>query len=59
MGRVFFNTRKNIHKLTGAYTMLPSDSGKVFVLNAAAGYAITLPSVAIPKNASKVGEFLK
>ena len=46
MGRVFFNTRKNIHKLDAAYTMLPSDSGKVFVLNAAAGYAITLPSVA-------------
>ena len=46
MGRVFFNTRKNIHKLTGAYTVLPTDSGKVFVLNAAVGYAITLPSVA-------------
>ena len=46
MGRVFFNTRKNCHSLTGAYTVLPSDSGKVFTLNAAAGAAITLPSVA-------------
>ena len=46
MGRVFFNTRKNIHSLTGAYQCLDSDSGKVFVLNAAAGAAITLPTVA-------------
>ena len=46
MGRVFFNTRKNCHSLTGAYTVLASDSGKVFTLNAAAGAAITLPSVA-------------
>ena len=43
MGRVFFNTRKNIHKLDGAYTMLPSDSGKIFMISAtAADYAITL-----------------
>ena len=46
MGRVFFNTRKNMHSLTAAYVVLPSDSGKEFILNAAAGYAITLPSVA-------------
>ena len=46
MGRVFFDTRKNCHSLTGAYTVLTSDSGKVFTLNAAAGVAITLPSVA-------------
>jgi hypothetical protein len=46
MGRVFFDVRKNVHSLTGAYTVLPSDSGKVFTLNAAAGAAITLPSVA-------------
>ena len=46
MGRVFFNTRKNVHSLTAAYVVLPSDSGKVFTLNAAAGAAITLPSVA-------------
>jgi hypothetical protein len=46
MGRVFFGVRKNVHSLTGAYTVLPSDSGKVFTLNAAAGAGITLPSVA-------------
>ena len=46
MGRVFFDTRKNVHSLTAAYVVLPSDSGKVFTLNAAAGAAITLPSVA-------------
>ena len=46
MGRVFFDIRKNVHSLTAAYVVLPSDSGKVFTLNAAAGAAITLPSVA-------------
>ena len=45
MGRVFFDTRKNVHSLTGAYTVLASDSGKVFTLNAAAGAGITLPAV--------------
>ena len=45
MGRVFFNTRKNIHALDGAYTMLASDSGKVFMLSATGGtVAITLPT---------------
>ena len=45
MGRVFFNTRKNIHALDGAYTMLASDSGKVFTLDSAGGaYEITLPT---------------
>ena len=43
MGRVFFNTRKNIHKLDGAYTMLASDSGKTFMVSATGGdYSITL-----------------
>jgi len=46
MGRVFFNTRKNVHSLTAAYTVLASDSNKEFILNAAAGAAITLPSAA-------------
>ena len=46
MGRVFFNTRKNIDKLTGAYTVLATDTGKDFILNATGGGAITLPSVA-------------
>ena len=45
MGRVFFNTKKNIHDLTVAYTVLDSDSGKVFTLDSAAGaYAVTLPT---------------
>ena len=44
MGRVFFNTRKNIHALDGAYTMLASDSGKVFMLSSTGGACeITLP----------------
>ena len=46
MGRVFFNTRKNVHSLTAAYTVLASDSGKDFILDASAGVAITLPSAA-------------
>ena len=46
MGRVFFYTRKNVHSLTAAYTVLASDSGKDFILDAAAGVAITLPSAA-------------
>jgi len=44
MGRVFFNTRKNIHTLTGAYQCLDSDSGKVFMLDLAAGFIVTLPA---------------
>ena len=47
MGRVFFNTRKNIHALNAAYTVLQSDSGKIFMLSAtAADYTITLPVAA-------------
>ena len=46
MGRVFFNTRKNIVNLDTAYQMLDSDSGSVFMLNAAEGAAVTLPTVA-------------
>ena len=37
MGRVFFNTRKNVHDVDGAYTMLASDSGKVFTLSSTGG----------------------
>ena len=45
MGRVFFNTKKNIHDLTVAYTVLDSDSGKLFTLDSAAGaYEVTLPT---------------
>ena len=45
MGRVFFNTRKRIVDLDGAYTVLASDSGTVFTLSATGGtVAITLPT---------------
>ena len=45
MGRVFFNTRKDVHALDGAYTVLASDSGKIFMLSATGGtVAITLPT---------------
>ena len=45
MGRVFFNTRLNIHKLTASYTALESDSGKLFLVNPAATTDITLPTI--------------
>ena len=36
MGRVFFDVRENVHSLTADYQALASDSGKVFMFNAAA-----------------------
>tara|TARA_R110001592_G_scaffold360349_1_gene668577 strand:- start:511 stop:936 length:426 start_codon:yes stop_codon:yes gene_type:complete len=45
MGRVFFDTRKNVSSLTGNYTALASDSGKTFFINVAAGMTLTLPSI--------------
>ena len=48
MGRVFFNTRLNIHALDAAYTVLDSDSGKVFMLISTGGaYTITLPTAPV------------
>ena len=44
MGRVFFNTRENIHNLTADYTVLASDSGKIFTIDQDATFVITLPS---------------
>ena len=47
MGRVFFNTRENIHELTASdatYQCLASDSSKTFVLQSASAMAITLPA---------------
>jgi hypothetical protein len=45
MGRVFFDTRKNVHELTAAtYQCLASDSGKTFVLNSTSAMTITLPA---------------
>ena len=48
MGRVFFDTRKNIHALNAAYTVLQSDSGKYFMVSNSSGgaYEITLPVAA-------------
>ena len=43
MGRVFFNTRKNVVNIAAAYTVLASDSGNVFNINQASAYEITLP----------------
>ena len=47
MGRVFFNTRENVHTLdsdTSSYQCLASDSGKTFVLQSASAMSITLPA---------------
>ena len=41
MGRVFFNTRENIQEITESYSVLDSDSGKVFMLNSAANCVIS------------------
>ena len=37
MGRVFFNTRKNVQDVDGGHTMTAADSGKVFTLSSTAG----------------------
>ena len=45
MGRVFFDTRKNVHALNAAYTVLESDSGKVFMMSSTGGaYEVTMPT---------------
>ena len=44
MGRVFFNTRKNVVNLTTTYQVLASDSGTVFTIDQDAGFVITLPA---------------
>ena len=43
MGRVFFNTRKNIVDVAAAKVLIASDSGSVFNINQASAYEITLP----------------
>jgi len=45
MGRVFFNTRLNFHKLTADYQCLATDTGKVFLVHPTADTAITLPTL--------------
>ena len=44
MGRVFFNTRKNVHNLAAVYQVLASDSGKKFSIDLDATFVITLPA---------------
>ena len=44
MGRVFFDTRKNVHNLTANYTVLASDSNKTFIVLPAATTEINLPT---------------
>ena len=44
MGRVFFNTRKNVHALADTYQVLASDSGKYFTIDQDAAYTVTLPA---------------
>ena len=44
MGRVFFNTRKNIQTITANHTVLPSDSGSTFIVLPAATTLLTLPT---------------
>ena len=46
MGRVFFNTRKNVKHIAAAYTVLPGDSGNMFMVNQASAYEISLPNAA-------------
>lgn len=47
MGRVFFDTRKNVVDITVATAILPGDSGNLFTISQASGaYAIALPAVA-------------
>ena len=45
MGRVFFNTRLNISKITADYTPVESDSGKLFFVNPTAATTITMPTL--------------
>ena len=46
MGRVFFHTRKNMVAIAAAKTIIPSDSGSVFMINQASAFDIALPAVA-------------
>ena len=43
MGRVFFNTKKNIVDVAAAKVLTNNDSGTTFVINQASAYEITLP----------------
>ena len=43
MGRVFFNTRKNVEEISAARVLNGNDSGTAFMINQASAYEITLP----------------
>ncbi len=43
MGRVFFNTKKNIKDVAAAQVLTNNDSGTTFIINQASAYEITLP----------------
>jgi hypothetical protein len=43
MGRVFFDTKKNIVDVAAAKVLKNSDSGTTFIINQASAYEITLP----------------
>ena len=45
MGRVFFNTRKNVQSLVADYQALAGDTGSVFAINIASGMTLTLPAI--------------
>ena len=45
MGRVFFNTKLNMSKITADYQALASDSGKLFLIHPTATTALTLPTL--------------
>ena len=43
MGRVFFDTKKNIVDVAAAKVLTNADSGTTFIINQASAYEITLP----------------
>ena len=45
MGRVFFDTKLNMSKITADYQALASDSGKLFLIHPTATTALTLPTL--------------
>jgi len=50
MGRVFFNTRKNIQTIKANHTVLPSDSGSTFIVLPVATTLLTLPTPTLAGN---------
>ena len=46
MGVVFSERAKQVETISAAQTLKPTDTGKVFILDAAAGATVTLPALA-------------